>query len=308
MKFFIMQHHLQGGASDQSATPAINKNSPLRVKKLKDKNKAEVQAQPFSLLCFARLSQVSPYPFPSPSKTFSGISLSPFSHHFRFAREISSFHLTTHFSIASIPRNSIIPKFKLNLSSLQHTISAFYKIFSLSHPFVRAVRSPLTLVSALNYSYKSYKPLPMASINFNPFESWFNKPPRPLPPINLLSLTQSVFLRTQTPSKFASISTSDLFKGPKQPENKKSDQPESEPERGAYSKMLAQFYWECENLPDYRDTLEVEKILNEDPVFGKKENPTEEEIREIEEFWEEFRANPVVQFLAQAELIADTVK
>lgn len=145
----------------------------------------------------------------------------------------------------------------------------------------------------------------MASINFNPFESWFNKPPKPLPPINLISLTQSLFLRTQTPSKFASIS--DLFKGPNEPENKKSNQPESEPEPGPYSKMLEQFYWECENLPDYRHTPEVEKILNEDPVFEKKENPTEEEIRENEEFWKEFRANPVVQFLAQAELIADKV-
>lgn len=106
---------------------------------------------------------------------------------------------------------------------------------------------------------------------------------------------------------FASISTSNPFKGPKEPEDKKSDQPESEPEPGPYSQMLEQFFWECENLPDHRHTPEVEKILNEDPIFEKKENPTEEEIRENEEFWKEFRASPVVQFLAQAERIADMV-
>lgn len=106
---------------------------------------------------------------------------------------------------------------------------------------------------------------------------------------------------------FASISVSNPFKGPKEPEDKKSDQPESEPEPGPYSQMLEQFFWECENLPDHRHTPEVEKILNEDPIFEKKENPTEEEIRENEEFWKEFRASPVVQFLAQAERIADMV-
>lgn len=49
----------------------------------------------------------------------------------------------------------------------------------------------------------------------------------------------------------------------------------------------------------------MEKILNEDPIFEKKENPTEEEIEENDKWWAEFKESPVVQFLAQAEEIAD---
>ncbi|KAB2612043.1 hypothetical protein D8674_041205 [Pyrus ussuriensis x Pyrus communis] len=70
--------------------------------------------------------------------------------------------------------------------------------------------------------------------------------------------------------------------------------------------MLERFFWECENDPDYRHAPEVEKILNEDPIF-EKENSTEEEVRENERFWNEFRESPVVKFLAQAEKIADMV-
>lgn len=71
--------------------------------------------------------------------------------------------------------------------------------------------------------------------------------------------------------------------------------------------MLEQFYWECENLPDYRHTPEVEKFLNEDPFFEKKENPTPEEIEQEEKWWQEFRSSPVIQFLQRAEEIADKV-
>ncbi|CAH9071521.1 unnamed protein product, partial [Cuscuta epithymum] len=69
--------------------------------------------------------------------------------------------------------------------------------------------------------------------------------------------------------------------------------------------MLDQFYWECENLLDYRHSLEVEKILKEDPVFEKKENPTEEEIGENEKWLTELMESPVVQFLARAKEIGD---
>ncbi|KMT12387.1 hypothetical protein BVRB_5g103200 [Beta vulgaris subsp. vulgaris] len=69
--------------------------------------------------------------------------------------------------------------------------------------------------------------------------------------------------------------------------------------------MLDQFWWECENLPDVRHTPEVEKILNEDPVFDTKENPTLEEIEENKKWWEEFRSSPVIEFLIRAEEIAD---
>ncbi|KAG8374449.1 hypothetical protein BUALT_Bualt11G0133100 [Buddleja alternifolia] len=134
----------------------------------------------------------------------------------------------------------------------------------------------------------------MASINFNPFnENWFRNPPKiPFQPINLLS---SIFKPHSKTPNFASISNP----FPKKPES----DPDKKP--GKYRQMLDQYYWECENLPDYRYSPEVEKILQEDPVVEKKENPTREEIEENEKWWADFRASPVVQFLAQAEEIAD---
>lgn len=60
-------------------------------------------------------------------------------------------------------------------------------------------------------------------------------------------------------------------------------------------------------MPDYRHTPEVERILNEDPIFEKKENPTPEEIEENEKWWEGFRASPVANFLARAEEIATKI-
>lgn len=140
----------------------------------------------------------------------------------------------------------------------------------------------------------------MASINFNFnfFDNWFNKPPNPLPPINLVPLIHSLSNKTSRTTNFASISFSNPFKKPKMPE------PESK-EPGYWQQMLDQYFWESENQPDYRHAPEVEKILNDHPYLEKKENPTEEEIKENERFWEEIRSNPVVQFLARAEEIAD---
>ena len=57
-------------------------------------------------------------------------------------------------------------------------------------------------------------------------------------------------------------------------------------------------------MPDFRHAQEVERILNEDPNFEKKENPTEEEIKENKKRWNEFRSSLVVQFMARAEEIA----
>lgn len=71
--------------------------------------------------------------------------------------------------------------------------------------------------------------------------------------------------------------------------------------------MLEQFYWESENRPDYRHTPEVERILNEDPLFEKKENPTQEEIEENERWMKGFRENPVVQFMTRAEEVLDEI-
>ncbi|KAL3622746.1 Protein TIC 56, chloroplastic [Castilleja foliolosa] len=136
----------------------------------------------------------------------------------------------------------------------------------------------------------------MASMNFNPFsENWFKNPPKlPFQPINLVS---SLFRPHSRTPNFASISN------PFSKKPEKSEPDENKP--GKYREMLDQFYWECENLPDYRHTPEVERILQEDPVAEKKENPTREEIEENEKWWAEFRSSPVVQFLAQAEEIAD---
>ncbi|XP_065853108.1 protein TIC 56, chloroplastic [Euphorbia lathyris] len=141
----------------------------------------------------------------------------------------------------------------------------------------------------------------MASVNFNFFDNWFNKPPNPLPPINLLPLVNSLSTKTScTFTSFASISSSTQFNKSNKPE------PESK-EPGYWQKMLDQFFWEHENLPDYRHAPEVEKILNDHPILETKENPTEEEIKENQKWWEEFKSSPVVQFLARAEEIADTI-
>ncbi|XP_050382088.1 protein TIC 56, chloroplastic [Argentina anserina] len=143
----------------------------------------------------------------------------------------------------------------------------------------------------------------MASINFNPFEGWFRKPPNPLPPINLLSLADSFSPKTPSPP-FSSLSLSNPFKSPKKPDPKSDPEPDKP---GHYTQMLEHFFWECENLPDYRHTPEVDNILNSDPIFEKKENPTEQEIKDNDKFWEEFRASPVVQFLTRAEEVADKI-
>lgn len=74
-----------------------------------------------------------------------------------------------------------------------------------------------------------------------------------------------------------------------------------------YRRMLDQFYWECETLPDHRHTPKVEKILSEDSIFETKENPTQEEIEENERWFSEFKESPVVQFLARSEEIADKI-
>ena len=71
--------------------------------------------------------------------------------------------------------------------------------------------------------------------------------------------------------------------------------------------MVDQFFWECEARPDFRHSPQIDKILNEDPIFEEKENPTAEEIEENKKFWEDFRQSPVVQFLKRAEEIADSV-
>ncbi|THF94960.1 hypothetical protein TEA_024780 [Camellia sinensis var. sinensis] len=138
----------------------------------------------------------------------------------------------------------------------------------------------------------------MASIHFGPFgENWFKKPPNPFQPINLLSLTESLNPFKNPPSKtsnfFASITSSTSSKKP--------------PNRPDYKQMLDQFYWECETLPDHRHTPEVEKILNEDPLLEKKENPTPEEVEENKKWWEEFESSPVIQFVRRSEEIADKI-
>ncbi|KAA8517731.1 hypothetical protein F0562_015210 [Nyssa sinensis] len=139
----------------------------------------------------------------------------------------------------------------------------------------------------------------MASVNFGPFgENWFKKPPNPFPPINLLPFAESLNLfKTPKTLNFASISGSNFFKKP----------PKAPEKPGKYKQMLDQFFWECETLPDHRHTPEVERILNDDPVLEKKENPAPQEVEENEKWWAEFRSSPVIQFLTRAEEIADKI-
>ncbi|KAH0930971.1 hypothetical protein HID58_008088 [Brassica napus] len=135
----------------------------------------------------------------------------------------------------------------------------------------------------------------MSSMNFNPFQNWFEKPPNPVPSINF---AESLFPKSQSPPKFASIGLPKFLK-------KKKAEPEEREEAGMYKKMAEQFLWECENRPDYRHAPEVDKILKEDPLFDNKENPSPQEVEAEEKWWERFRTSPVVQFMARAEEIAD---
>jgi hypothetical protein len=59
----------------------------------------------------------------------------------------------------------------------------------------------------------------MASINFNPFDHWFNKPTNPIAPINLLSFHDSFSPKTHT--SFAAISLSNPFRRNAKPKTKK---------------------------------------------------------------------------------------
>ncbi|XP_077214329.1 histone-lysine N-methyltransferase ATXR3-like protein [Tasmannia lanceolata] len=138
----------------------------------------------------------------------------------------------------------------------------------------------------------------MASINLGWIgENWFKKPPTP---INLIPLNKTHFQKPSKPLNFAFISGTNLFKKPPTPKP-----PSKTP--GKYKQMIDQYFWECENLPDLRHAPEVEKILKEDPIIEKKENPTEEEILENRQWWDEFSNSPVVQFLKRAEEIADKI-
>lgn len=140
----------------------------------------------------------------------------------------------------------------------------------------------------------------MASINnFNPFGgNWFQKPQNPLPLLttNILGFSSS----DPQPPNFAAIGLPNIFR--RKPKKKPNDD-----EPGPNEKLVHQFFWECENLPDYRHTPEVEKILNEDPIFEERLDATEEEIRENEEMMEKLKSSPVVQFLLRAEEIADKI-
>ncbi|KAL5072833.1 hypothetical protein RYX36_011817 [Vicia faba] len=142
----------------------------------------------------------------------------------------------------------------------------------------------------------------MSSINFNPFGgNWFpfSKPPNPLPlPLPPLN---SLFNLSQSPSNFASTSLSSTTTTTTATTavTDEKDQP------GPFTKMVQQFFYECENLPDHRNTPQVEKILNENDAFESNPNATEQEMNENEEFMETVRNNPVIQFLMRAEFIVD---
>ncbi|QCE03306.1 protein TIC 56, chloroplastic [Vigna unguiculata] len=148
----------------------------------------------------------------------------------------------------------------------------------------------------------------MASINFNPFGgNWFSKPPNPL---SLPSFPSNAFNLADAPSlhpNFAAISLPNPFR--RKPKENASDP--SEP--GHFEMLARQALWEAKTCPDHRHTPEVDKILAEndaafgsdDSVFEKRENATEEEIRENAELVDMMRSSPLVQFLARAEEILD---
>lgn len=148
----------------------------------------------------------------------------------------------------------------------------------------------------------------MASINFNPFGgNWFSKPPNPL---SLPSFPNNAFNLADAPSlhpNFAAISLPNPFR-------RKPKENANEPSEPGHFEMLArQALWEAATRPDHRHTPEVDKILAEndaafgsdDSVFEKRENATEEEIRENAELVDMMRSSPLVQFLARAEEILD---
>lgn len=139
----------------------------------------------------------------------------------------------------------------------------------------------------------------MASINLGWIgENWFRKPSKPLPLINPHPSDKTHFLKSPKTPNFASISSLNPFRKPQKPTRKPTNK---------YKRMLEQYYWECETLPDYRHAPEVEKILTDDPFLEKKENPTPEEIEGNRRWWNEFSNSPVVKFLVRAEEIADQI-
>ncbi|CAL5210785.1 unnamed protein product [Lathyrus oleraceus] len=142
----------------------------------------------------------------------------------------------------------------------------------------------------------------MSSINFNPFSgNWFpfSKPPNPLPlpPLNAL------FNLSQSPSNFASTSLSTTNTNTNTTTTTAVTDEDYEP--FPFTKIVQQYFWECENLPDHRHTPQVEKVLNENQEFESNPNATEQEMNENEEFMETMRNNPVIEFLMRAEFVAD---
>ncbi|XP_020236236.1 protein TIC 56, chloroplastic [Cajanus cajan] len=149
----------------------------------------------------------------------------------------------------------------------------------------------------------------MSSINLNPFGgNWFSKPPNPL---SLPSLPNNIlnFPEPHAHPNFAAITLPNPFRGKPKPKPKPNPEP-AEP--GPYEQLAHQVLWECQNPPDHRHTPEVEEILkaraaDDGSVFEKREGATEEEIRENAELVEKLRSSPVVQFMARAEEILDTM-
>nr|QKY65051.1 chloroplast protein import component Tic56 [Passiflora pittieri] len=123
----------------------------------------------------------------------------------------------------------------------------------------------------------------MGSINLNFFDNWFPKPPNPFTPANPLPVLRS--FSPNSTGNFASISVSNKTQN-------KPDPPEQE-EPGYYETLVQKYFWECENIPDYRHTPEVEKILDE------------ESAKEKESLFDEFQDSPVIKFMRQVEVIND---
>ncbi|PKA60218.1 hypothetical protein AXF42_Ash008277 [Apostasia shenzhenica] len=140
----------------------------------------------------------------------------------------------------------------------------------------------------------------MASINLGWIgDNWFHQPHKPSKPLDFAFIGgRNLFFQKSKESQKSKLSSSSSTSNEGAVEEEKPS---------IYSQMLDQFYWECENRPDYRHTPEVERILEEDTIFEKEENLTPEKIKEDLEWWEEFNKSPVVKFLRRAEQIADKI-
>ncbi|KAF3682326.1 hypothetical protein FXO38_01329 [Capsicum annuum] len=109
-----------------------------------------------------------------------------------------------------------------------------------------------------------------ASINFNPFNNWFNKPLTPFQPINLLCHFNSLKWEPHQQHSLPFTSISNPF----------SRKPKISPGGTILLGMRDP------TRSDFRHAPEVERILNEDPIFEEeKDNRRRRKLRRVTSGW-----------------------